>query len=110
MRILTAIFFSLFCFTNYFTFSNTINLKILFTCDNNGRPLKFRNMEADDQGGIPARATLISKLAGDRKKNNVLILDTGSIFTGRPESNLFNGATDIAGYNSIPYDAAAIGI
>jgi len=67
-------------------------------------------MEADDQGGIPARATLISKLAGNRKKNNVLILDTGSIFNGRPESNLFNGATDIAGYNSILYDAAAIGI
>ncbi len=110
MRILTLIFLSLFCFTNYFSFSNSINLKILFTCDNNGRPLKFRNMEADDQGGIPARATLISKLAGNRKKNNVLILDTGSIFNGRPESNLFNGATDIAGYNSILYDAAAIGI
>ncbi|HOJ64384.1 MAG TPA: 5'-nucleotidase C-terminal domain-containing protein [Spirochaetota bacterium] len=92
-------------------YSAPTKIKILFTCDTNGRPLSFTEMQQEGQGGIPARATLIKKLIGtDKKKGNVLILDTGSVFIGRPESDLYNGETDIAGMNAIGYDAVAIGI
>ena len=90
--------------------TNTIELTIFFTNDTNGHPLSFSYMQEDDQAGIPARATLIKKLLKDKNKPNVLILDAGGILIGRPESNLFDGITDITGMNSIGYDAAGVGI
>ena len=110
MRFFKSSIIALLLFVPYLVYNNPIKIKILFTCDTNGRPLSFTHMQDEGQGGIPARATLIKKLAGDRRKNNVLILDTGSIFNGRLESNLYNGDTDIAGIDTILYDAIAIGI
>jgi len=88
---------------------NEINLVIYFTNDTNGHPLKFNYNEADDQGGIPARAGLIKKLMDENKGSEFLILDSGGILLGRPESNLYNGETDIAGMNSTGYYASGVG-
>ncbi|OHD16963.1 MAG: hypothetical protein A2Y34_15735 [Spirochaetes bacterium GWC1_27_15] len=90
--------------------SAPIELTILFTNDTNGHPLSFSYNGDEGQGGIPARATLIKKLAGDKKKNNVLILDSGGFLIGRPESNLFDGVPDIAGMNACGYDAVGFGM
>lgn len=110
MLFLKKIIFILVILTVNILYSAPVKIKIIFTCDTNGRPLSFTEMQAEGQGGIPARATLIKKLIGSDKKSNVLILDTGSVFIGRPESDLYNGETDIAGMNAIGYDAVAIGI
>jgi 2',3'-cyclic-nucleotide 2'-phosphodiesterase (5'-nucleotidase family) len=66
-------------------------------------------MQQDGQGGLPARATLIGKLSKDKKSNEILILDSGNIVLGRPESNLYNGETDLAGMNAIGYFASGVG-
>jgi 5'-nucleotidase/UDP-sugar diphosphatase len=87
------------------------DLTILFTNDTNGRPLPFTYMEQPGQGGIAARATLVEELTGgNKKKSNTIILDTGGILMGRPESNLVEGATDAAGMSKMEYDASGVGI
>ena len=86
------------------------NIKIFFTGNTNGHPLAFTDMNESGQGGIPARATLVKEEGGSRYKNNVLLLDAGGVFGGRPESNMFNGMPDIVGMNTMKYDCAAIGI
>ena len=89
--------------------SKSVDITILFTTETAGHPLSFSYNEDNGQGGIPARFTLIKRLAGDRKKNNVLLLDTGNFRNGLPESNLFGGLTDITGMNLCGYDAVGLG-
>ncbi|HOV13821.1 MAG TPA: 5'-nucleotidase C-terminal domain-containing protein [Spirochaetota bacterium] len=90
-------------------FAAPIEITILFTNDVNGRPLAFSYNQEDNLGGLPARASLIKKLAGDKKKNNVLVVDTGNFLLGRPESNLFDGLPDIVGMNLCGYDVVGLG-
>ncbi|MBN2546657.1 MAG: 5'-nucleotidase C-terminal domain-containing protein [Spirochaetes bacterium] len=97
-------------FSAYSANKNEIELTILFTNDTNGHPLSFSHLGRDNQGGIPARASLIKKIQREKRGNNFLILDTGGIIRGMPESNLFNGETDIAGMNACDYFASGVGI
>jgi|GEM_PF-1516057 len=106
----TFLFIMLMIFNNIiYAKSDTLEFTILFTNSTNGHPLSFNYLEQNNQGGIPARATLIDKIKDSKKGNDFLILDTGGIVLGRPESNLYNGETDIAGINSIDYYASGIG-
>ena len=90
--------------------SKSIDLVIFFTNDTNGHPLNFTYMEDNNQGGIPARAALIKKIINEKSKDTeYLILDAGGIVLGRPESNLYNGETDLIGMKSIGYYASGVG-
>ncbi len=92
------------------SFSNdNIEITIFFTNDINGHPLSFNFMGEEKQGGMPARDTLIKKLSKGRKKSNILILNSGGIIRGRPESNLLDGLPDIIGMNNIGYFASGAG-
>ncbi|MBI5591532.1 MAG: 5'-nucleotidase C-terminal domain-containing protein [Deltaproteobacteria bacterium] len=83
------------------------SLVILHTNDHHGHPLAFSDNACPEQGGLPARATLVNDVRGEFQ--NVLVLDAGDLNTGRPESNFFKAKPDIQGYNYIKYDAMAIG-
>ncbi|MFH0844382.1 MAG: 5'-nucleotidase C-terminal domain-containing protein [Pseudomonadota bacterium] len=83
------------------------HLVVLHTNDTHGHPVKFSYRQARGVGGLPARATLVKGIRKEQK--NVLVLDAGDLNTGRPESNLFTAKPDIEGYNTIGYDAMALG-
>ncbi|MCX6986058.1 MAG: metallophosphoesterase [Lentisphaerae bacterium] len=83
------------------------SLVVLHTNDHHGHPLAFFDNTCPEQGGLPARATLVNDVRGEFQ--NVLVLDAGDLNTGRPESNYFKAKPDIQGYNYIKYDAMAIG-
>lgn len=83
------------------------SLVVLHTNDHHGHPLPFFDYPSPDQGGLPARATLVNDIR--KEFSNVLVLDAGDLNTGRPESNFFKAQPDIMGYNYIKYDALAIG-
>jgi len=83
------------------------HLVILNTNDHHGHPVAFYDYPAEDQGGIPARATFIKKVKMDNP--NVLVVDAGDINTGRPESNFFKTEPDIIGYNMAGYDLLTMG-
>lgn len=109
MKKIFFIFLVLF-FIIFLSFSNgNIEVMIFFTNDINGHPLSFNFMGEEKQGGMPARNTLIKKLSKGRKKRNILILNSGGIIRGRPESNLFRGIPDIIGMNNIGYYASGAG-
>jgi len=85
----------------------TEELVILHTNDTHGHPLNFFNYPAPNVGGLPAIATLTMDTRDMHE--NVLVLDAGDLNTGRPESNFFEAASDIIGYNYVGYDAMALG-
>ena len=87
--------------------TGTSQLVVLHTNDYHGHPLKFYNYPAPDVGGLPAIATIAEQTRAEY--DNVLILDAGDINTGRPESNFYESAPDIIGYNYIGYDAMTLG-
>lgn len=97
-------------FNIFFIFSKKpLEITIFFTNDTNGHPLSFNLMGEKNQGGIPARYTLIKLLSKGLKKRNILILNSGGIIRGRPESNLYEGLPDILGMNKIKYFASGTG-
>ena len=59
-------------------------------------------------GGLPTLASYIDVLR-EQHRGNVVVVDSGDIFQGTLESNLFEGAPMIRGYNRIGYAAAAVG-
>lgn len=59
-------------------------------------------------GGLPTLAAYIDILR-QHHDNRVVIVDSGDMFQGTLESNLFEGAAMVRGYNRIRYDAAAVG-
>ncbi len=87
--------------------NGTGELVVLHTNDFHGHPLKFYNYPAADVGGLPAIATIVQDIRDEY--DNVLTLDAGDMNTGRPESNFYESAPDIIGYNYIGYDAMTLG-
>jgi 5'-nucleotidase len=59
-------------------------------------------------GGLPTLASYIEVLR-EQHDNRVIVIDSGDMFQGTLESNLFEGAAVIRGYNRIGYAAAAVG-
>jgi len=59
-------------------------------------------------GGLPALSSYVDAL---RQENagNVIVVDSGDLFQGTLESNLFEGEPVVRGYNTIGYAAAAVG-
>lgn len=79
---------------------------ILHTNDHHGRPLASKLSDLPG-GGLSARSTLVQKIRNEHK--NVLLLDAGDINDGLIESNMFEAAPDIVGYNYLKYDAMTLG-
>ena len=59
-------------------------------------------------GGLPALASYVERLRA-QNPNSVLVVDSGDMFQGTLESNLFEGEAVVRGYNIIGYTAAAVG-
>ena len=59
-------------------------------------------------GGLPALSSYIDALR-DENGGRVVVVDSGDMFQGTLESNLFEGEAVVRGYNLIGYAAAAVG-
>jgi len=59
-------------------------------------------------GGLPTLAAYIDVLRAEND-GRLLVVDSGDMFQGTLESNLFEGAAVVRGYNRIGYAAAAVG-
>ena len=59
-------------------------------------------------GGLPALGSYIEILRA-RNQGNVVVVDSGDMFQGTLESNLFEGEAVVRGYNAIGYAGAAVG-
>lgn len=59
-------------------------------------------------GGLPVLATHVEALRAENG-GRVLLVDSGDMFQGTLESNLFEGEAVVRGYNAMGYAAAAVG-
>jgi 5'-nucleotidase len=59
-------------------------------------------------GGLPVLATHVEALR-EQNGGRVLLVDSGDMFQGTLESNLFEGEAVVRGYNAMGYAAAAVG-
>ncbi|MEO8381425.1 MAG: bifunctional UDP-sugar hydrolase/5'-nucleotidase [Acidobacteriota bacterium] len=59
-------------------------------------------------GGLPAFATYVEALRA-QEPGRVVVIDSGDMWQGTLESNMFEGEAVIRGYNIIGYAAAAVG-
>src|SRR5688572_22286446 len=59
-------------------------------------------------GGLATLASYVEVLR-DAHDDRVIVVDSGDMFQGTLESNLFEGAAVVRGYNRIGYAAAAVG-
>ncbi|HYO78877.1 MAG TPA: 5'-nucleotidase C-terminal domain-containing protein, partial [Thermoanaerobaculia bacterium] len=59
-------------------------------------------------GGLPSLASYVQTLR-EQHGGRVLLVDSGDMFQGTLESNMFEGEAVIRGYNVLGYSAAAVG-
>jgi 5'-nucleotidase len=59
-------------------------------------------------GGLPSLASYVEALR-DQHGRRVILVDSGDMFQGTLESNMFEGEAVIRGYNVLGYHAAAVG-
>jgi 5'-nucleotidase len=59
-------------------------------------------------GGLPAFATYVEALR-EKHPGRVVVVDSGDMWQGTLESNLFEGEAVVRGYNAIGYSAVAVG-
>lgn len=59
-------------------------------------------------GGLPVLASYLEEIRGE-SAGRVLLVDSGDMFQGTLESNLFEGEPVVRGYNALGYTAAAVG-
>lgn len=84
-------------------------LTILHTNDVHSRldPFPMDGGKYQGQGGVAARAALVSKIRAEEE--NVLLLDAGDIFQGTPYFNLYKGEPEIRAMSMMGYDACTMG-
>ncbi|PSU19527.1 bifunctional UDP-sugar hydrolase/5'-nucleotidase UshA [Photobacterium kishitanii] len=85
----------------------TYRITILHTNDNHGRFWQNQNGEY----GMAARKTLLDTIRAEVKAEGgtTLLLSSGDINTGVPESDLQDAEPDFKGMNMLGYDAMALG-
>lgn len=59
-------------------------------------------------GGLPVLTSYVEALR-DQHEGRVLLVDSGDMFQGTLESNIFEGEAVVRGYNAMGYTAAAVG-
>jgi len=91
--------------TNTNTDTNTVTITIIGTNDVHGAMTA-----AEATGGLQVFSGYLDNLRKERARDGaVLLLDAGDMWQGTLESNLNEGASVVAIYNALGYDAAAIG-
>ena len=83
-----------------------ITLSVIGTNDVHGALLPI-----DGNRGLPLFAGYVDNLRESRARDGgaVLVIDAGDMWQGTLESNLSEGASVVAAFNAIGYDAAAVG-
>lgn len=73
--------------------------------------MKFDPYPIKDVGGLAAQSTLINIVRAevDKSRGSVLVLSTGDVNTGIPESDLQDAEPDFMAMNMIGYDAMVLG-
>src|SRR5262245_10540959 len=68
-------------------------------------------LQRGDRGGLAVLGGYVNNLRAARARDGgaVLLVDAGDMFQGTLESNLNEGASVIAAYNTLGYAAAAVG-
>ncbi|HJT25726.1 MAG TPA: bifunctional UDP-sugar hydrolase/5'-nucleotidase, partial [bacterium] len=86
------------------------HLTILFTNDHLGQ---VDPLHTDDPskpvGGVTRRAALIKRIAQEVGPKNILLVDSGGMFTGTAFSAMTEGQVDCAAYQLMQYDAVGLG-
>ncbi len=86
--------------------SQPITLSVIGTNDVHGALLPVNGNR-----GLPLFAGYVDNLRASRARDGgaVLVIDAGDMWQGTLESNLSEGASVVAAFNAIGYDAAAVG-
>jgi len=82
-------------------------LTILFTNDHHGQV--DPSEKGDPVGGVSRRMALIERIRLEEGASNVLLVDSGDLFTGTALSDLTRGEVDCAAYQLMKYDAIVLG-
>jgi len=100
----------LFVFSPRASFARQVNLTILFTNDHLGQ---VDPLPTDDPskpvGGVTRRAALIKKITQEVGPQNILLVDSGGLFSGTAFSEMTQGEVDCAAYQMMQYDAVGLG-
>lgn len=83
-------------------------VRILFSGSTLGRSLKFIDDNGENQGGYPARKTLIDDLR-ENGENNIVLVDTGNFVSDYYMSAITNHVPDYTAMNMIGYDVMGLG-
>lgn len=89
------------------TTSNPVHVVIVGTTDVHGW-FNGRTESGVHYGGVALFASYVSALR-DANRGHVIVVDSGDLFQGTLESNLFEGEPVVRAYNAIGYVAAAVG-
>ena len=102
-------FFHGFIFLFLIVFALPANeIRILFSGSTLGHSLKFIDDEGENQGGYPARKTLIDRLTAS-SNGNIILVDTGNFVSEYYLSDFTEGVADYTAMNIIGYDISGIG-
>ncbi|HUO57345.1 MAG TPA: bifunctional UDP-sugar hydrolase/5'-nucleotidase [bacterium] len=83
---------------------------LLFTNDHHGQVDPVHEGNASGAvGGVTRRMALIEKIRKEMGPANVILVDSGDIFTGTALSSFSHGEVDCEAYQMMQYDAVAIG-
>ncbi|MCP4401541.1 MAG: bifunctional UDP-sugar hydrolase/5'-nucleotidase [bacterium] len=87
------------------------HLTILHTSNHQGHFAKFSLPGNPDVGGMAARSTIINTVRAEVESagGHVLLLSTGNVNIGTPESDLLNAEPDFRLMNMLGYDAMTLG-
>jgi 5'-nucleotidase / UDP-sugar diphosphatase len=87
--------------------AGTVKLTVLHTNDHHGRFWK----NGDGEYGLAARKTLVDQVRAEVKAagGHTLLLDSGDVNTGVPESDTQDAEPDFKGMKLLGYDAMALG-
>jgi len=89
------------------SFAKERKVVILFTNDHHGQVEP--SGDGDPIGGVARRMTLVERIRAEEGASNVLLVDSGDLFTGTALSDLTRGEVDCAAYQLMKYDAIVLG-
>ncbi len=84
-------------------------LRILHTNDHHARIEPVDGSGGPLHGGVARRWHRIQKVRQSKRGRNLLLLDAGDVFQGTLWFNLYDGLADLEFYNTMGYDAMAVG-
>lgn len=91
--------------------NRVVKIIILHTNDIHGRAWPFKRLDGKRVGGYAAQAHLVSKIRKEAEKERAafLLLSSGDVNTGVPESDFSEARPDFEAMKAISYDAMVVG-